>query len=229
MRTYELQDWNEWHRDVVAPWTQLQRSRRRQLVFRGQSDADWELQSTLDRVQRFESDSERADCLDDLLLAFRRHARGLAAFEGFQTEFIARHHGLPTTVLDWTEAPHIAAFFAFADSKDPPSGKVAIYAMDRLALRDEGAEIIDILDEDLPTSDRVTEQKAVFVRVKSAERSLVDALGSSLVKFTLPWSERTRALIDLDAAKVNHRDLFRDLDGAARSAWIEVLELGDRP
>ncbi|HYM99687.1 MAG TPA: FRG domain-containing protein [Aestuariivirgaceae bacterium] len=110
-------------------------ARRRQIIFRGHNDARWPLVPTLDRYRRFTSDDDREQTFGNLLRRFRREMLHVDESDkwmllGNALELMARHHGLPTPLLDWTESPYIAAFFAFSGVA-PDASQVAIWMLDR--------------------------------------------------------------------------------------------------
>src|SRR2546421_11313467 len=81
------------------------RQRRRQLLFRGQSDASWPLSTTLDRFKPIADASKRSRLVRELLDEFSREAvqitsRAAPLPEGDALELLARHHGLPSPLLD---------------------------------------------------------------------------------------------------------------------------------
>lgn len=122
-----------------------------ELLFRGQREATWTLETTLERYnpaslslgsyytsiwaaksqieahtgQRWEIEAPntyRDKARDsDAGFAFK------ADFPGYDYMCYLRHHGFPSPLLDWTRSPYIAAFFAFRHAADP-NGRVAIYA-----------------------------------------------------------------------------------------------------
>jgi len=86
-------------------------------------------------------------------------------------------------------------------------------------------EIIDDVDA-VRFNSRAAEQRGLFIRVGTIEESLEDLFGSYLTRYDIPRSERLAALGELDDMLVTARTLFRDLDGAARTAALRVLDLG---
>jgi hypothetical protein len=102
-------------------------------IYRGQADAQWKIESTLDRLEtRFPTTpntvSSRPEYFqhspatrDVHLEAFKEAVRGkrganprdLSPIEWWA---LAQHHGLATPLLDWTYSPFVALFFAFEEA-----------------------------------------------------------------------------------------------------------------
>ncbi len=224
----KLRDWAEF-KTRLTEYAVLTSERRRQLIFRGHSSADWKLETTLDRVRRFSNDDVRNQLLTELLREFRHEALGLTRrwrgpLADLHWEYVARHHGLPTRIMDWTESPYIAAYFAFEQARQS-GGEVTIWVLDRDRFQQASLDAIEILetDEVQQYNTRAFEQRSVMLRVDTIEATVESLLGSALNRFDIPATERSTALSDLDEMKINARSLFRDLDAAARTAERRVL------
>lgn len=110
-------------------------------MFRGQRQATWDLQPSLERavVKRFERRPEDMPGIEARLLRdFQRQAHQFIddpPERKAQLEWLAlmQHWGAPTRMLDWTYSFYAAAFFAVADAV--PGDKIAIWAIDYRWLR----------------------------------------------------------------------------------------------
>lgn len=155
MKEKKLNSWCEFKEELLKLESQrdllCQRSSEpiSRLLFRGQQNADWELESTLERFtgkkeipaldyfnlankarsqietyteKRWEVDNSQFDKWDrkpNLLFP--------KSFPAQEYLIYLRHHGFPSPLLDWTKSPFVAAYFAFNKVSDQVS-KVSIYA-----------------------------------------------------------------------------------------------------
>lgn len=104
-------------------------------AFRGQANAEWPLESSLQRLIPSLDRSVQRDAERQLLALFKRDARKLlppvlVPVEGNDHGWVGlmQHYGAPTRFMDFTRSPFVAAFFAL----ETPSGSPfhAVWSID---------------------------------------------------------------------------------------------------
>jgi len=210
-------------------------------LFRGQRDANWVLKASYDRwfeeINRAES--LRISTAESLLSEFEHHAEGLMPWMDQKPQMLAlaQHYGLPTRLLDWTESPYIAAFFAFSEAleKSSPRNNVAVFALDTRSYVWNG-RAVTLVNVKPGQNIRLRNQDGRFTLLESTATSLENHIESlqpedpwPLYKFTIPASEARHALCELDVMGVNACRLYPDLQGCSLNARLSVLAMnGDR-
>ena len=223
MNPVACRDWADF-RAIVDRYCRLDRLRRDDFWFRGHSSEKHRLITTLDRTYTFEDDKERSNHIEQLRKEFRREAILLGADgrlvnDKYQLDLLARHHGLPSPLLDWTQSPFVAAYFALIDPAHDEH--IAIWSLD-LSKADVTSGEFELINdqEKLLWNKRALRQRGAFLYVSSFTRSLEDILGSALTKFVIPIGRESRqnALDELDEMMINGTNLFEDYEGAAQTA-----------
>jgi hypothetical protein len=224
---------------------------RGRFIFRGHGSAEWKLVPTFDRW--FRGPASRAPTIaEELFKHFKRECVGQEDLteavmnDDHMMMGVAQHHGLPTRLLDWTDSPYIAAFFAFSELL-PQKGEQRLQAEDQFAavwaLDTErslwkpavgGVEIVQVP----PSSNyRLRNQTAKFTHLTTPMfGGLEDVVGhyvtnvqtrerrlTHLFKYLIPTSETRTALGDLQLMGIDFTRIFPDREGYALAAKMSIV------
>lgn len=117
-------------------------------VYRGHADSRWRLESSLERVLGENWSAERARKLEDYSLELFNSKFHLYDKENKSpTSKLAwlslmQHYGVPTRLIDFTESPYVALYFAL-EAYDPASGTdLAVFAFDYSCLMERSIQQI---------------------------------------------------------------------------------------
>jgi hypothetical protein len=206
--------------DFVASVLDVRRDAgERELWYRGHSDAGFRLIPSIARPQSFAGRVATLTSRQEarLLHRFRRRACthvGEAMTAG-QAIFLARHHGLPTRLLDWTA--HALFALHFACTRDAGSGgrDAAVWAM----LRREDSHDVDAFD-----LKEVRDEAGLFglhFRRRDKSEPPPHPSDTHAVKIVHPLHDSSR-LSAQEAAFTLHADPWTDLEELAGREFSET-------
>lgn len=206
------------------------------LVFRGQFDSDWLLESTYTRLLKRNPKIILEKHLDNFKYFSRGRYNNHTALTDDEFLSLGQHYGMATPFLDFTESPFVSLFFAFEMSENShnPDFRV-VYILNKERLEQEIRRVAKLANktENLPSleiirsysnfNSRIVNQSGLFLRVPielDVEQWLIknvqfDYERSIMVKILIPNRDRENCLKFLNKMNINHLTLFPDIQGAS--------------
>jgi len=226
-----LSDYEEWI-DIV--------SKGEATVFRGQRKS-WPLLPSISRERQFNKSFLLVEKV--LFCAFKDEAKEclhLQPESDWDWLVVGQHHGLPTRVLDWSQDPLVALWFALEEHKVEGS-KPEVWA-----LRVNGDDIIKNLKTNKPFQGtrtklfhtnfkipRVTKQKGCFVLfkyIKKIEFGFVSLennprLRGKIEKILISLRSVDEILEQLNSKGYCRESLFPNIDEVAKTIKNRILKI----
>ena len=194
-------------------------------LFRGQRE-DWPLLPCIDRVNH--NDISRDDHERLMLKEFERRTRAFTnvPFSNYwELHALARHHGVPTRFLDWTENPLFALFFAVYESSKVDS-IVYCYCY-------QSDNALDINKNPDPFNiDKITLFKPPHIHPRIANQNANFTVhpennvewSGSMCKLVIPNKKRVLIRFELFKLGIHYCNLFSDIEGIGihvRNTWCK--------
>ena len=237
--TVQLSSW-KWFADYI----QKKLIDYKSYVFRGQRQASWLLSSTLNRAIIDAGLNPTSFSYGAYLQHFKeatRGRRGSTPRELSENEWwaLGQHHGLSTPLLDWTESPFVALYFAFVKPEKQLGGNRAVWVVSRNAVEKKSRSIavrnntvtttppcVEMVSPLTDDNARLVSQRGLFSHgpngVSLCEWIKTHFKGEPkrciLIKIEIPEQKNTRVecLQFLNRMNINHLTLFPDLYGASK-------------
>jgi hypothetical protein len=233
------------------------------MYYRGQADESWSLNTTLERktdktytvlsyaalasmnsseIESFTGDSWNIPDYPDL----EKEIKGGSSDPRLKLPIYdylvyLRHHGFPSPLLDWSESPYIAAYFACIDAKDDISPAVYCYIETPNLSKGQalGKPAIALQGKYVKTHKRHFSQKAWYTVAAIWDRNEKvyrfchhenvfkenNPKQDLLYKIVLPKNIRQEALKVLNDYNINHFTLFHSEDSLIKSIETKMFDL----
>jgi hypothetical protein len=221
----------EYHADTIVSFVHVVLEELRSpYMFRGHADINWELEPAIDRgdfshVRELmtRKDYERL-ALEEFKRLARPHLHQLPT-DDWEFLALARHHGVPTRLLDWTENPLAALFFA-VETLGHTDSTVWCYTYVERGERLDTSKHPNPLEFDRivlyrppHVHSRVWTQSGVFTVHPENFKQMQDPWGLPLARVRIPNAARPRLRLELQRLGTHRATLFPDLDGVGQHVY----------
>jgi len=215
-------------------------------IFRGHGQDDWLLESTLSRALKKSKAKNKRELVSEHLKRFKLDIRGRRGdnprvLSEDEIWAMGQHNGLFTPLLDWSESPWVAIFFALTSVEQSNTGKRALYALhftDVETINDfykkkKGGKrnIVELIEPEIDENRRLVNQRGLFTKLdieNDIEKWVTNAqdIGDwlTLYKIIFPDTIRQKAILYLNLMNINHSSLFPDLYGSSINTNMRLLQ-----
>lgn len=212
-------------------------------VYRGHADSKWKLEPTLDRIIKSPTSGKRKEHLEKFKFETRGRRGSNPPLLEDENDWwaLGQHHGLHTPLLDWTESPFVALYFAASNALKEKSTSLSVFSLFQDGIHIINKEIndndnIENINKQKPTikvvrplsdeNSRLVSQRGLFTRgpnnldleswvEKYSNLAVVLNKSIILLKITIPTKDIHNCLSYLNRMNINHSTLFPDLTGAS--------------
>jgi FRG domain len=206
--------------------------------FRGLPNEEWDLMPGISRSDKAPPGGWRPEVEKQLFVDFKRLAQTFESgtnFDDLDWLALAQHFGLPTRLLDWTDNPLVAAWFAAADEREykprPPRRKllpgiVHVVRVDPSVVEDDpnpfSGGSVPVLTRVPARVARITAQHGLFSLHRDPTSAWDVGKDTRIVhrSFEIPHVSKNAFRVALDQIGFNRQRLMVDLDGLCGTlAW----------
>lgn len=150
-------------------------------------------------------------------------------------EAFAQHNGFPTRLLDWSQSPYIAAFFAATNATLCRSGWISIWALNKKEIPSLFGRDVEVFERKDYGNKRLVSQRGCFTRNESNLPNLDDLFlaGAArmhrnpswpvLLRFDIPVSEHLAMIPDLAYMGIDFLSVYPDNEGVKEIAKFKLL------
>jgi hypothetical protein len=166
---YDTKELNSW-KGLIDFYYDNNKFKTKSWCFRGQENADWDLQTSLEwAARRLGKEWDEFPTTEEgLLRHFKRQAHHYITDVPADDQFIEwlslmRHHGAPTRLIDWTYSFFVAVYFAIETVQ--PQKRCAIWAIDSDWLRRRAEAVLPNDAKEKLTQDRLAKNPGTVAAI----------------------------------------------------------------